>query len=99
MKVWIIMGTTGEYSDRSEWPVRGYINEATARTEVEAMSARAREVQDEFRQVKYDFSPEGKARMSQIMQYIGDDSFNADYTGTSYYLMEVDIADFGWTVQ
>lgn len=33
-KIYVVMGTTGEYSDRSEWPVIAYFDEEKAKQHV-----------------------------------------------------------------
>lgn len=31
MKIYVVMGTIGEYSERTEWPIRAFINEKHAK--------------------------------------------------------------------
>ncbi len=40
MKIYIVMGCQGEYSDRSEWPVVAYRKKARAEAEVKRLEAR-----------------------------------------------------------
>lgn len=40
--IYVVMGTTGEYSDRDEWPVMGYFSEGKAQEHVIRASTRAR---------------------------------------------------------
>ena len=43
MKVYVVMGTSGDYSDRREWVVCAYTDEALAKQHVELAQARSRE--------------------------------------------------------
>ncbi len=38
-KIWIVQGSTGEYSDHSEWPVCGYYDETAAKSFAELLGA------------------------------------------------------------
>ena len=42
--VWVVMGTTGEYSDRNEWPVRAFFDEAAAQEHIEKATKRSAEL-------------------------------------------------------
>jgi hypothetical protein len=85
--VYIVMGSTGEYSDRSEWPVVAYLNEEHAKEHVEKATAYAKEFEvfaqrDEFRHNTWD-----KRRELTVSPF--DPRFSMDYTGTSYWYDEV----------
>lgn len=86
MKIYVVTGSTGEYSDRTEWPVRAFRTQAQAEELVERASARARELFQE-RESKggwgYDYS--GKNAYDPRMQM--------DYTGTTYYVGEVELVE------
>lgn len=43
--VWLVHGTVGEWSDRSEWTVAAYESEADAKAFVEMISAKGREAE------------------------------------------------------
>lgn len=49
-KVCVVMGTSGEYSDRREWVVCAYTDEALAKAHVEAAAARSREIAAQVRE-------------------------------------------------
>lgn len=72
--LYVVMGMTGEYSDRHEWPVRAFIDLVDAETLVVKASARAREI-------------EIKKTNPRVSEF--DPQFRMDYTGTDYYIMEV----------
>lgn len=78
-KIYVVMGTTGEYSDRTEWPVKAFLDEERAKALVLAATERSKELQAS-RATKYE-RPKG------VNQY--DPSMEMDYTGTEYYLMTV----------
>lgn len=94
MKAFIIFGQTGEYSDRTEWAVRGYLNEERARQEVETLTARVGEVLVRFGDTpNWRYDP---VEHDKVAKFVGDPDFQMDYTGTTYCIVEVDIADLGW---
>jgi len=45
MKIYVVRATQGEYSDRDEWVVKAFENEATARAFVEGATKKVREVE------------------------------------------------------
>jgi len=76
--VYIVMGTTGEYSDRSEWSVCAYPERAQAEEHVERASQYARLAllnQQEQRPVLRETNPY-------------DPDMKMDYTGTQYYVLK-----------
>lgn len=83
MKVYIVQGSTGEYSDHIEWLVCGYVDEKLAQERVNACSARARELI-----VKYTNRgdiPDGANEHDPRMQ--------VDYTGVNYTYVPCIIED------
>ena len=81
MKIHVVMGTTGEYSDRIEWPVAAYADEAMARAHVVVASAEARKLY--------------KASQGEGVELgtAADPNRVIDYTGASYDIIEVDLRD------
>ncbi len=82
--IYVVMGTTGEYSDRTEWPVLAYLSKPQAEEHVEKASARAREL----------FALRGGRYMTnnpEVNEH--DPSFTMDYTGTTYYVMPVNVGE------
>jgi len=88
MKVYIVFGTTGEYSDRTEWPVCGYRNEDVARKHADDAMIWAHLLKEKV-------DDEGKSVFEAREQLISpyDKHISMDYTGTDYYVVEVDIMD------
>lgn len=81
-KIFIVMGTTGEYSDRTEWPVCFYETEAKAQLHCELAKQEANKI-EALKGNKY-------ARHTGTNPY--DPNMSMDYTGTSYYIWEVSSA-------
>ena len=81
MKVYVVFGSTGEYSDRREWIVCGFLDEKRAQERVVLASHRANELFVKYKNTYWDATKEKN-------EY--DDRFDMDYTGTTYYYAEVD---------
>lgn len=90
--MFIVFGQTGEYSDHSDWPVKGF----TARERAEAFefectkAAKAWKETDTARQNEpgYDWCAAHDAMKTAVP---GDPNFRCDYTGTDYYTVEVEV--------
>ena len=88
--IYLVVGTRGEYSDRSEWFVKAFRTKERA-TEIAAL-AKARGVElyawrdSEGEEWKYS-DDKNKPRNEH------DPQFNPDYTGTDYYVSEVELED------
>lgn len=82
MKVYVVMGSTGEYSDHNEWVVGAFLSEGKAKERVELASTRARELT----LPDYPYMKEGEKN-----EY--DPEFRADYTGTNYFYYTVSVLD------
>jgi len=81
----VVFGSTGEYSDRSEWPVKAFRTEATAQELVLAATKSANEV-FAARKRKYSYNvPKGANPHDPHMEM--------DYTGTRYYVVTVALED------
>lgn len=81
-KVYVVMGSTGEYSDRNEWPVKAFLNKDKAlQLEHNALMS-AHDIQKK-RKDKYDDVDPG------VNPY--DPNMRMSCTGTDYYIMEVDL--------
>lgn len=81
--LWIVQGSSGEYSDRTEWPVCWFATEEEA-----VRYARLLEGADESLGADRDDwrkRDEVKARMARA----GDPNWRSDYTGTRYSVYSV----------
>jgi hypothetical protein len=80
-EVFIIMGATGDYSDRCEWPVAVVDSREAAEQYVKAVTAQYQNVPTSLRN-------RSSKRMKELMTL--DPDFETDYTGTSYWFAAVD---------
>ena len=85
MKVHMVFGRTGEYSDNITWPVIAYLDESRAQDHV----LRATEKANEW---------EVLHKADRIRDFPGwneyDPAMQVDYTGTDYYYESVELADY-----
>lgn len=84
VKIFLVMGSTGEYSDRYEWPVGAYLNEAAAREHADLAAFEAKRLH-KSKQSKYASVEEGANKY--------DPTMNMSYTGTDYYVMTTEMLD------
>ena len=89
MIIWIVEGSTGEYSDHTEWPVCAFKTEELAKEMVELCSA-------EYRRIKIRREELGLERWEDlpadcIHKY--DKGFTEDYTGTNYQCYPVELRE------
>lgn len=89
--VYVVMGMTGEYSDRNEWPVVAFMDKAAAEARVTALDAWLREhrmhYDDNVRvpfEMRYADNDDGTRPRTPL-----DPNFGVDYTGTKYFIHEV----------
>jgi len=84
-KIYVVMGSTGEYSDNREWPVFAFEDEADARAYVELCTARANELKQwqEQNKTSYDYVPD------EFKNY--DKKLEPDYNGMNYYIENVEM--------
>jgi hypothetical protein len=78
MKIYIVRGQTGEYSDQQEWIVCAYTDEQTAETHVVEAQAEATNIfkeGDRWNPRKNPFDP----------------FMRVDYTGTKYWVEECEL--------
>ena len=84
IRVWILTGETGEYSDRTEWLVRAYTDKAKAEAECLKFCEWLRE------NGVYMDSVTNKSSIYDL-KFDLDPNFQCDYTGTRYYLQETEL--------
>ncbi len=84
-RVWVVMGWTGEYSDRSEWPVAAFMTEEAAQARVKALDEKMQEMPKEWRR-NWDDREKVRAHMGAL-----DPDYHEDYTGTGYFIYEVPV--------
>lgn len=92
-KVYVVQGSTGEYSDRDEWCVRGYYDEDKAKAAVVSLSEWAANL---FTATKilgneYDDGYEEWKRTTYPEIFELDQHFKQDYTGTYYSYSTIEV--------
>ena len=84
--IWMVGGTTGEYSDRTEWVVDAWRSKAEAKARVLFLTTKMQELGistlERYR------TPWERA-VDEMKKT--DPDFSNDYTGTSYYLCELEL--------
>ena len=80
-KIYVVEGTTGEYSDSMDWPVMAYRDEEAAKAHVVRATERAKEI-EVSRADRYNV-PEGANEHDPHMLM--------DYTGTHYNYYAVEL--------
>ena len=80
-KIYVVMGTTGKYSDRTEWLVAAYSNEKEAQKHIELATEKANEEFEKYRKDVYKYDPKNEYDKGMAM----------DYTGTRYFLEESEL--------
>jgi hypothetical protein len=77
--IFVVIGTTGEYSNRIEWPVMVYLDEAKAQEHVVNANHRAKEL----------FSTRRDHHSIEKGANEFDPDMVMEYTGTSYFIYRV----------
>lgn len=91
MKIYVIFGSTGEYSDRTEWPVKAVKDLDRAQEIVTLASEYANTLFAKFENEEVSkHSNEGQELVSKNPH---DPEMKMDYTGTSYYYTEVELEE------
>lgn len=87
-KIWIVQGSTGEYSDHREWMVCAYRDEAKAEQHARA----AKEWYQKNGCDKWDFQKRWEAKEKGLHNPF-DPNMDIDYTGTDWTIFEVNLLD------
>ncbi len=78
--VYVVVGSTGQYSDHREWYVMAFLSRAKAERFTEAVSAEYRKIKQRYSENLWNI-PEKANPLDPDMQI--------DYTGTNYYVVEM----------
>ena len=86
--IYLLHGSTGEYSDRTDWVVRGYVDKATA--DLDCSNANTQAAQyfntcDRYPSYEEEISRD-KALRDEIL--LVDPEAQFDYTGSTYWVTE-----------
>ena len=92
MKIYVVEGSCGEYSDHREWPVHAYANELLAQAKVQELTEWANEIRIKFKDKSWDWSDYVNELSDEARNHLPDPNFNWDYSGFNYYyyLIELD---------
>jgi hypothetical protein len=97
-EVHVVFGTSGEYSDRTEWPIAAYLVEAEAKKHVEAATRVAQTIHAEFER-SFTVKPWNEQSWEEEQAWVKahknpyDPQMELDvYTGTTYYYVSVPCA-------
>lgn len=94
-KVFVVFGTTGEYSDRGEWAVRGFLKAELAERFEFGCTQWAHEHTkrlDEHEECDDCYSEKSNFRKCPDAEKSPHDpNYRRDYTGTDYYTIEVEV--------
>jgi len=86
MIIYVVMGTTGEYSDKSDWPVIAYTDELKAQQHVINATRKANEWEAiRANDVQFTRPPKGWSEYDPNMQM--------DCAGTFYYYITTELVD------
>lgn len=80
MLIYVVMGECGEHLDRSEWPVKAFVDKHDAETLIANATIRGQEITAAFNR---DY--EAKLGENQF------DPMHTGYTGVSYFFYEVEL--------
>ena len=82
MKIWIVFGQTGEYSEHEEWTVNAYRSEEAAQARILQLGALKRQ---------------GRTTLDRILlmrsHKLGDPGYSEEYTDTTYYYSAVELVE------
>lgn len=90
-QIYVVMGSTGEYSDRTEWPVLAYLNEGDAQECVKRFVAWAME--KGVHTTQGGGSYETRDAIGHEFPGAPTEGARIDYTGIDWYVMPVRRAD------
>lgn len=85
--IYVVMGSTGEYSDRSEWAVAAVEGKDGAEQYVKALQRQYESIPPKLKRDRWSNSERIKAIMTL------DPCFDEDYTGTHWFLHEVPLVE------
>lgn len=85
MKIYIVFGATGEYSEREEWPVVAFFDEEKAKERVQQATKKANEIH--FIRTHSDYVI--NERSNEF-----DPKMQTDYDPARYYYVTTEIGDY-----
>lgn len=89
--VWVVEGSTGEYSDHREWPIGWYETQAEAEDVVTALTRAVKAFQNLAPDADHPDDYEARDYAREQMRATGIDPFcSIDYTGINYRAYELE---------
>jgi len=86
-KIYVISGSTGEYSDRTEWLVEAHSTEVAAQARINQLDELMLELNVDGNG-SYMYEQRAAAEKAMRVHPKGDPYFRLDYTGSSYSYAE-----------
>ena len=86
MKIFVVFGQTGEYSDYREWPVKAFVCEEKTKKFMEDVTAEYKRLRDKYSKGRYD---SWSYRVEEVERL--DPKMETDYTGTTYHYFEMEL--------
>jgi hypothetical protein len=81
---WVVYGSTGEYSDRSEWAIAVFLDEAKARELVAEMDVKRDEIGID---IQDDYGDRDAAKLKRFNDHFGFEVVShIQYTGVSFHM-------------
>lgn len=93
MKIYIVLGNTGEYSDFKEWIVCAYKDEVKAKNRVIELETLLKSFKDQCKESDFRYDYEVGMQVQEEMRKSGDPRCEIDYTWTRYHYEETDLKD------
>ena len=92
-EIFVVQGSTGEYSDHREWLIKAFVKELAAQDFVEKVSARAREITqaEETARDARDYSFYDRKDPKFVNEL--DKDMQIDYTGVEYTYFPVELVE------
>lgn len=83
--IWVVIGTTGEYSDRSEWLTKAFRSEESAKDYVLFLTKERQKLGTRS------WNYEEREKVGKVMKAF-DHNYSEDYSGTEWYVSSVELA-------
>lgn len=90
MKIYVVCGVTGEYSDRYEWLTRAFVDEKVAQLYITTLENTYRTFSQD--NCGYQRETEEMEELNRIMREL-DPKFDEDYTGTQWFIRDVEMSE------
>lgn len=87
MLIQVVMGSTGEYSDRSEWIAKAFRTKSEAEEYIRLLEETYRQFSGNYGYTRGD---EEAVRLERTIQAL-DPHFHEDYTGTHWFAEEAEL--------